>query len=100
MITVPVTTEVEHLNAIRLRNNWSIRDLAKAMGKAGWPISHSTLNHLLKADRVRHYDRTIYKVQKFLVQVEAEHRRDRYEIQLAAAAKRMATNDSKKSANG
>src|SRR4029079_14632286 len=89
-------TERAHLNAIRLNNNWSIRDLAKAMTAAGWPISHSTLNHLF-GGTLRHYDRTVYGVRKFLAEVEAEHRRTHYDLQLAAAAKRLATNQAKKS---
>lgn len=88
---------LEDLNEIRLRNDWSIRELAAAMVAAGYHLSSRTLYMLLK-DRETHepYDRTLYKVEQYVADCQERDRRSARHKQMAAVAKAAATRAAKK----
>ena len=95
MLSLPSThtqAVLEDLNEIRLRNDWSIRELAAAMRAVGYALSPRTLYVLLK-DRHSHepYDRTLYKVEKYLEHCHERDRRSARHKLIAAAAKAAAT---------
>ena len=85
------------LNEIRLRNDWSIRELAAAMAAIGYHLSPRTLYVLLK-DRDVHepYDRTLYKVERYVERCHERDRRSERHKLIAAAAKAAATRAAKK----
>jgi hypothetical protein len=85
------------LNEIRLRNDWSIRELAAAMGAAGYHLSSRTLYVLLK-ERESHepYDRTLYKVERYVERCHEHDRRSERHKLIAAAAKAAATRAAKR----
>jgi len=88
---------LEDLNEIRLRNDWSIRELAAAMSAAGFHLSARTLYALLK-DRESHepYDRTLYKVEQYVSQCHERDRRSARHKLIAANAKAAAARAAKK----
>lgn len=86
----PRFPELDQLNAIRLRNDWSIRELRNAMHDAGVRVSSRTLQYLITPtssnDRHIPTDRTLYKIRVYLAH-QAGATRDRAH----AAAMRAAT---------
>lgn len=65
--------ELRDLNAIRLDENLSYRDLEARTG-----IAYRTLYELLTSDDPRPYDRTLHRIRKFLdAQPKASKRRQR-----------------------
>ena len=85
------------LNEIRLRNDWSVRELASAMGADGYRLSPRTLYVLLK-ERQSHepYDRTLYKVERYVERCHERDRRSERHKLIAASAKAAATRAAKR----
>ena len=54
------------LNTLRIRRDWSWRELAAQMARARVGVAPRTLHHLLTTPTVVPHDRTLYKIQKFL----------------------------------
>jgi hypothetical protein len=61
---------LEQLNAIRLRNDWSYRQLADDIKRVStYEISAQTLQPMLSGsrdERPKPYDRTIFKIREYL----------------------------------
>jgi hypothetical protein len=57
--------EIDELNAIRLDRDWSYQELADDMEAAGHGVPSKTL-HALLTQRPKPYDRTLYKIRKYL----------------------------------
>ena len=68
--------ELAELAALRLDRDWTWKELAAAMRRAGFPISLYTLRYSLKVNRqARPIDRTLHKIRRFLQADRANARR-------------------------
>jgi hypothetical protein len=57
---------VERLDAVRLSNDWSFRQLSAEMERVGITLSAQTLHQLLTDREAKPYDRTLHKVRRYL----------------------------------
>lgn len=57
---------LERLDALRLANDWSFRQLSADMARIGVALSAQTLHQLLTDPTVKPYDRTLHKVRVYL----------------------------------
>jgi hypothetical protein len=60
------SAELDRLEAIRLDQDWSYRELAADMRRARIVVSDKTLQSLLRYRPKRPYDRTLHKIRKYL----------------------------------
>lgn len=70
MLTTTPNAELERLDLYRLQRDLSYRDLAAEVG-----IPYRTLYTLLTAKNPRPFDRTVYKIRKFLASANRTERR-------------------------
>ena len=68
---------IDRLDALRLANDWSFRQLSADMERVGVTMSAQTLHQLLADRDVKPYDRTLYKIRKYFEQLDAERPRPR-----------------------
>lgn len=77
------TSEIDALNKIRLEKNWTYKQLADDMARAGFGLASKTLQSLINY-RPTPYDRTLYQIQRYL---EVVRDRDKSESRKAASAR-------------
>lgn len=71
--TTDTSALVDHLNNIRLERDWSYRELSKDIERVtGTIVSSQTLQPLLSRRYSRPYDRTLYKIRRYLDALAAE----------------------------
>jgi hypothetical protein len=63
------------LDALRLANDWSFRQLSSDMQRVGVIVSAQTLHQLLTDRDAKPYDRTLYKIRKYFEALDAERPR-------------------------
>jgi len=71
------TDAIDRLDALRLENDWSFRELSSEMERAGVILSAQTLHQLLADRDVKPYDRTLYKIRKYFDQLDGKRSRKR-----------------------
>jgi hypothetical protein len=63
---------LDRLDALRLANDWSFRQLSADMERVGIILSAQTLHQLLTDRDAKPYDRTLYKVTQYFEQLDAK----------------------------
>jgi len=66
---------IDRLDALRLANDWSFRQLSSDMERVGVVLSAQTLHQVLADRETKPYDRTLYKIRKYLEHLDAERPR-------------------------
>lgn len=67
----------EQLDALRLANDWSFRQLSADMARAGVKASAQTLHQVLTDRTSKPYDRTLHKIRLYLADLKDEARKPR-----------------------
>ena len=63
--------EVRRLNELRLERDWSYRELADDMG-----FPEKTIHRILTTRNVRLYQRTLFKIRRYLERTPPQRRRE------------------------
>jgi hypothetical protein len=68
---------IDRLDALRLANDWSFRQLSSEMERVGVLVSAQTLHQVLADRQAKPYDRTLYKIRKYFEHLDADRPRPR-----------------------